>query len=58
MSLLENRKSVISVLGSTGSVGEQALDVADKLGQNGEKLLNVDEAERQNELAQFGLCAS
>ena len=32
MTLFENEKTVISVLGSTGSVGEQALDVADKLG--------------------------
>ena len=32
MTLFENEKPVISVLGSTGSVGEQALDVADKLG--------------------------
>ena len=32
MTLFENKKPVISVLGSTGSVGEQALDVADKLG--------------------------
>lgn len=34
MSIFENRKPVISVLGSTGSVGEQALDVADKFGLN------------------------
>lgn len=32
MSFFENGKPVISVLGSTGSVGEQALDVAEKFG--------------------------
>lgn len=32
MSFLENSKPAISVLGSTGSVGEQALDVAEKFG--------------------------
>ena len=56
MSLFENRKPVISVLGSTGSVGEQALDVALKFGLKVNSVSANTNAKRVEEQArQFSL---
>jgi 1-deoxy-D-xylulose-5-phosphate reductoisomerase len=56
MSLFENKKPVISVLGSTGSVGEQALDVALKFGLKVNSVSANTNAKRVEEQArQFSL---
>ncbi len=56
MNLFENRKPVISVLGSTGSVGEQALDVALKFGLKVNSVSANTNAKRVEEQArQFSL---
>ena len=56
MSFFENKKPVISVLGSTGSVGEQALDVALKFGLKVNSVSANTNAKRVEEQArQFSL---